>query len=428
MYDPYANPNVHNSVGIPSQSKATGSSPAMWSNEQGESFVDESFLHSVAYWDADVELGKMAAAAVATLPTPAASVSPPGASEEIPRIPSPRPVISMSTAFTSSACHGGVPPDTVLSSTDGIYFYVSRSILTHASSNNFGGLLPAKGVSPDGLPFAQTPDPADVLNVILHAVHDMPPARYTPTLATLVAALERLPAYGLSPARYATPPRALYSALLAQAPLAPLAVYTAAARSELHDLAVAVSPHLLSLPLHRVTDEQAIAMGPVYLRRLFMLHRNRIEALKEILAPAPYPHPETPSCSFADQRKVARACRGVFCYRRPSSMMESTVNSLLTEIACEDCKQMLERRLQKAVVDWTMTPRASRLAEPRQLHLKLGPPVAATKLICGCASAHICISSSLGFDAQECFDTQGFNVQAFNIVTDNMDLPGVLQG
>ncbi|KAI4294536.1 hypothetical protein K525DRAFT_274242 [Schizophyllum commune Loenen D] len=365
MYDPYANPNVHNSIGIPSQSGLTGPSSATWSTEQGETSVDETFLHSVAYWDADVELSNMTAAVVATLPTPAASVSPPGASEQITQNPSPIPLISMSTAFTSNACHGGVPPDTVLASTDGIYFYVSQSILTHASANNFGGLFPAKGVSPDGLLFAQTLDPADVLNVILHTVHDMPPARYTPTLSTLVAALERLPAYGLSPARYATPPRPLYSALLAQAPLAPLAVYTAAARSELHDLAVAVSPHLLSLPLHRVTDEQAIAMGPVYLRRLFMLHKNRIDALKEILAPAPYPHPETPSCSFADQRKVARSWQLAAAYfvteGRPDmypSMMESTVNSLLTEIACDDCKQTLKRRVQKAVVDWTMTPRS----------------------------------------------------------------------
>ncbi|KAL1724929.1 hypothetical protein EV714DRAFT_288187 [Schizophyllum commune] len=374
MYDPYANPDAHNSNGVPTQSKPTDHFPAAWNNEQGESFVDETFLHSVAYWDADVELSNMNAAAVATLPTPAASVSPPGASEQLPQNPSPIPFISMSTAFTSDACHGGVPPDTILSSADNIYFYVSRSILTHASSNNFGGLLPAKGVSPDGFPFAQTLDPSDVLNVILHAVHDMTPARYTPTLSTLVAALERLSAYGLSPARYATPPRALYNALLGQAPLAPLAVYTAAARSDLDDLAVAVSPHLLSLPLHQVTDEQAIAMGPVYLRRLFMLHKNRIEALKEILAPAPYPHPETPSCSFADQRKVARSWQLAAAYLvtegRPDiypSMMESTVNSLLAEITCDDCKQTLKKRLQKAVVDWTLTP--------------LGLPVAATQRI-----------------------------------------------
>ncbi|KAL1714215.1 hypothetical protein EV715DRAFT_276728 [Schizophyllum commune] len=415
MCDPYANSDAYNSNGIPPRSKPTESSSAAWDSEQGDTYVDENFLHSVAYWDADVELSNMNAAAAATLPTPSASVSPPSSSQEMPQNPSPIPFISMSTAFTSDACHGGVPPDTILSSADNIYFYVSRSILTHASSNNFGGLLPATGVSPNGLPLAQTLDPSDVLNVILHAVHDMPPARYTPTLSTLVAALERLPAYGLSPSRYATPPRALYNALLGQAPLAPLAVYTAAARSELHDLAVAVSPHLLSLPLHRVTDEQAIAMGPVYLRRLFMLHKNRIEALKEILAPAPYPHPETPSCSFADQRKVARSWQLAAAYLvtegHPDmypSMMESTVNSLLAEIACDDCKQTLKKRLQKAVVDWTLTP--------------AGLPVAATKFICGCIPIRILFSFRCARSAQHA------RAQAFDFGTDNSDFLDVLRG
>ncbi|KAL1695427.1 hypothetical protein GGG16DRAFT_45381 [Schizophyllum commune] len=358
MYNTYADPNAQNSNDIPPQSRSTDRSAVAWS-EQEEPYVDESFLHSVAYWDADVELSNMDAAA-ATLPTPSASVSPPSSNQQMPQNPSPIPFISMSTAFTSDANHGGVPPDTILSSTDNIYFYVSRSIIARASANNFGGHLPAKGVSPDGLPLAQTSESSDVLNVILHAVHDISPSRYTPTLPTLVAALERLPVYGLSPMRYVTPPRVLFNALLAQAPLAPLAVYIAAARSSLDALAVAVSPHLLSLPLHRITDEQAIAMGPVYLRRLFMLHRNRIEALKEILAPAPYPHPETPHCSFADQRRVARSWQLAAAYlvteARPGTTMESTVNSLLDNIVCDACKQTLKERLQKAIVDWTMAP------------------------------------------------------------------------
>ena len=306
MAAPYAHRSVDNLNDALPHPKAAYRSETAAHNEQGDLYVDEDFLHSVAYWDADVDLAGQNAAA-ATLPTPATSASPPSPALYLPQNPSPVPFISMSTAFSSEACHGGLPPDTVLSTTDDIYFYVSRSTLMHASANNFGGLLPARGISPDGLPLAQTPESSDVLNVILHAVHDMSPARYTPTLATLVTALERLPAYGLSPAQHAAPPRALYDALLAQAPLAPLAVYIAAACSNLSDLAVAVSPHLLSFPLHRITDEQAMAMGPVYLRKLFMLHKNRVEALKEILAPAPYPHPETPECSFADQKKVSRS-------------------------------------------------------------------------------------------------------------------------
>ena len=36
--------------------------------------------------------------------------------------------------------------------------------------------------------------------------------------------------------------------------------------------------------------------------------------------------------------------------------MEATVNSLMVGMACEDCKEALRKRLQKAVVEWTMLP------------------------------------------------------------------------
>ncbi|KAL1744643.1 hypothetical protein HDZ31DRAFT_38094 [Schizophyllum fasciatum] len=355
--------------------------PTTWTGGKDDSesaFADEDFFQSVTYWDADVELDRMIAAA-ASLPTPASSVSPPSSSQILPPPSlSPAPVINMSTAFASHSCHGGLPPDIIISSTDNVYFYVAQRALTRASSNGFGTLLPAQGSSPNGFPLAHTIDSSDVLNVILHVVHDMTPTRYTPSLPTLVAALERLPAYGLSPAQYVIPPCALYHALLAQAPLAPLPVYIAAARSGLHDLAVAVSPHPLSLPLHRMTDEDAAAMGPVYLKKLFLLHQSRIEALKEILGPAPYPHPETSDCSFADQRKVARAWQLASAYLvaegRPDmypSMMESTVKSLVAEITCEGCKDALQKRVQKALVDWAMAPVRADFLSCRSLRAKI---------------------------------------------------------
>ncbi|KAL1746954.1 hypothetical protein HDZ31DRAFT_33103, partial [Schizophyllum fasciatum] len=286
--------------------------------------------------------------------------------------PTPRPtrhsppasaLISMSTTFTASAKLGGAAPDIALVSTDGVYFYVNCALLAGVSANGFDGLLPPKDRSPDGYPLGRARDAADVLNVVLHAIYDMSPARYAPSVTTLLSALGRLPAYGLAPAQYAAPPRVLYLILLAQAPLAPLAVYTAAARCGLHDLAVAVSPHLLSFPLPALTDAQAEAMGAVYLKRLFMLHKQRVEALKGVLAQAPYPHPETETCNFADQKKVARAWQLAATYLvaeaqpdLPPSRMEATVNSLMVGMTCESCKEALRTRLQKAVVEWTMLP------------------------------------------------------------------------
>ncbi|KAI5892514.1 uncharacterized protein SCHCODRAFT_02503242 [Schizophyllum commune H4-8] len=269
------------------------------------------------------------------------------------------PPITMSAAFTADAHHGAAYPDVILSSSDNVYFYVVHAVLQRASTNSFGGLLPIKSVSPLVLPLARVSDSADVLNIILHAIYDMSPARFTPSPTTLIAALERLPAYGLAITQYATPPRPLYHAMLMQAPLAPLAVYTAAARYGLEDLAVAMSPHLLSLSLSSVTDEQAEAMGAVYLGRLFLLHKKRMDALRDVLAAEPYPHPETPDCSFVDQKAVARAWQLASAYLvskgRPDLhplAIQSTVNSLAAKVTCKHCKEVLRRRLQKAVVEW----------------------------------------------------------------------------
>lgn len=273
-------------------------------------------------------------------------------------------MISMSTTFTASSTHGGVPTDAVIASTDNIYFYVNTALLAGLSTNGFDGLLPPRDRSLDGLPLSRAKDASDVLNIVLHAVHNMSPAAYAPTLATLVAALERIPVYGLSPARLAGPSSALYAALLSQAPLAPLTVYAAAARCGLNDLATVVSPYLLPLQLSSLTDGQAEAMGAIYLKWLFLLHKQRVDAMKGILAQAPYPHVETDACTFADQKKVARAWQLAAAYLvsearpdLPPSTIESTVNSLMTSVTCEGCKDALRKRMQKAVVEWTMVPR-----------------------------------------------------------------------
>ncbi|KAI5892601.1 uncharacterized protein SCHCODRAFT_01181002, partial [Schizophyllum commune H4-8] len=350
--------------------------------------ADESFLASVAsIWDAEIsdlttadapladtalapDTVLDAEAAALTLPTPDSCSPSNQDTPEVTATPSAHhdttpasTMISMSTTFTSVATHGGVPPDVVLVSTDGVYFYVNRALLASASANYFAALLPPSVRSPDGFPLAHTQDASDVLNIILHAVYDMSPARYAPPVTTLLAALDRLPAYGMLPAQHVVPPRALYAVLLAQAPLAPLAVYTAAAHYGLNDLAVAVSSHLLSFPLPALTDAQAEAMGAIYLKRLFMLHKQRVDALKGVLAQAPYPHPETEICTFADQKKIARAWQLAATYLvaeaqpdLPPSRMEATVNSLMVGMACEDCKEALRKRLQKAVVEWTMLP------------------------------------------------------------------------
>ena len=146
-----------------------------------------------------------------------------------------------------------------------------------------------------------------VLNIILHAIYDMSCAHYSPPFPLLVNAVDCLPVYGIDPKIRITPSTPLYAILLSYAPLFPLDLYALAAAHDIYDLAVATSSHLLSFPLATLSDEMALRMGPVYLKRLFFLHFGRSDALKRVLLPPPHPHPPTQWCDFTEQKKLTRA-------------------------------------------------------------------------------------------------------------------------
>ncbi len=82
----------------------------------------------------------------------------------------------------------------------------------------------------------------------------------------------------------------LYTLLLSHAPLHPIEAYAVAAFQGLEDLAVAISSHLLGFQVTTLTDELAIAIGPIYLKRLLVLLHNRLEFLKRLVFSPPYPH------------------------------------------------------------------------------------------------------------------------------------------
>lgn len=169
------------------------------------------------------------------------------------------------------------------------------------------------------------PESSPILNVILHVLYDMSCSHYSPSLETLITAVDRLAFYGVNPKSHIVANTPLYTSLLSQAPLFPLDVYTLAAKYDLHDLAVSTSPHLLSLQLYTITDEMAEAIGPKYLRKLFFLHIGRSDALKrvsqtssnmyarpfdifvQLLLQPPHPHAPTPLCDFTDQKTLTRA-------------------------------------------------------------------------------------------------------------------------
>ena len=213
-------------------------------------------------------------------------------------------LVSISTTFFPGSQHLTTQPDTILLTTDNVFFYVDSNLLLATSENSFRGLLPASRQSSN---IISLPEHSTVLNIVLHSIYDMSCVHYSPSFAILITAVNRLPVYGISPKKHIAPSTHLFSLLLSHAPSYPLELYALSASHDLHDLAVSTSSHLLSFPLASLTDEMAQHIGPIYLKRLFFLHFGRSDALKRVLLPPPHPHSPTPFCDIAEQKKLTRA-------------------------------------------------------------------------------------------------------------------------
>ena len=240
--------------------------------------------------------------------------SPPESQEGIPQGHVPgNTIVSVSTTFHPGANLLPIPPDLIFVSSDGVFFYVHTTQILAVSTNAFNNLVPPKHAKAkimmrdDFGPVVSLPEPATVLNIILHVVYELSCAHYHPALDTLMSAVDAMDVYGLPPKRHIVPSSPLYAYILSQAPMQPIVVYALAAAHDLYELAVPVSSHLLSFALHTLTDDLAVRIGPVYMKRLFFLHLGRLEALKRLLLPPPHPHPPTQGCDFTEQKKLTRA-------------------------------------------------------------------------------------------------------------------------
>ncbi|KAI0675500.1 hypothetical protein C8Q78DRAFT_1074516 [Trametes maxima] len=283
-------------------------------------------------------------------------------------------VLSVSTTFHPTANLLPIPPDLILVSSDEVFFYAHTTRVLSVSNNHFNNI-----VSPDAVksntgdapgpascgPLACVPESATVLNVLLHCAYGLPCEHYRPTLDTLIAAVDAMPSYGLSPTTHVLrPPSPLSSLILAQAPVHPLAAYALAARHDLLALAQPVSSHLLSFPSDACSAELAAQIGAVYLKRLCLLHLQRLDALRRLLMPAPHPHPPTDDCDFVDQKRLTRAWTLTAAYlawdARPDvspSTIQSAFAPLSKELACDQCRQSLADRVKSVVVQWSVVKR-----------------------------------------------------------------------
>ncbi|KAL1682924.1 hypothetical protein EV122DRAFT_202808 [Schizophyllum commune] len=277
-------------------------------------------------------------------------------------LPAPR---ALSTAFSNIPSSTYDPrPDVELVSSDGVHFSVSSDVLRRASFNDFAGALRSipRRVS-SNLPRFHVPDTAEVLDILLHASYSTSLVSFTPSFSTLVEVVRRMSTYGLDPQAYVSYGSVLFECLRPYAAVAPIEVYTLAARHNLLPLAQVASTYLLSYPLHSITETQARLIGPVYLERLVRLHRTRLATLNELLRCPPEFHAETAGCSFAAQEDLTRAWDGAVGYVMKHASPDIVANTLQQKLGklkegmiCQECRRVVERRIWDAVVNWTMAP------------------------------------------------------------------------
>lgn len=192
-------------------------------------------------------------------------------------------------------------------SSDGVLFYVHSNIILSASPDAFSSTLLTPSIGKGALPLVEIPENSVTLNIILHTLYGTSCAQNAPSFEDLSNAIDRMPQHWISPKKQITPETPLYNLLLSYAPLRPIHVYALAAHHDLTELAEKASSHLLGFPLATIDDGTSKKIGPVYLKRLFLLHAHRLTALKNLLLQPPGPHAATNVCNFEDQKRLTRA-------------------------------------------------------------------------------------------------------------------------
>jgi hypothetical protein len=218
-------------------------------------------------------------------------------------------MISVSTTFFPGAELDVLPTDLIIISSDSVFFYVHTHKLLAASTNGFNSLLPLKELDRHEGAGNILPLHIDsvVFNILLHTIYNMSAVHYAPSPEAVIAVVESLEKHGLSVRTYLAPASPLSTLFLGTAPQAPIEFYAFAGAYDLNHLAIPISSFLLSYSLASLSDELAVKMGPLYLKRLFFLHLGRVEALKRLLLPPPQPHGHTSNCDFTEQKKLSRA-------------------------------------------------------------------------------------------------------------------------
>ncbi|RDX48107.1 hypothetical protein OH76DRAFT_1405372 [Lentinus brumalis] len=265
-------------------------------------------------------------------------------------------------------------PDTILRSSDNVFFYVHRAVIREKSANDWYGrlpLLPANtySIGDGGMgKVISLPESAAALNIVLHAVYGYSCAHYSPSLEDIIAGVDAMARYGVPPKDHILPCTPLHDLILNHAPLSPLAAYTLAAFHDIDSLAVPISTHLVSYPLGpgSLTDATIHRMGPVYLKRLLCLQLDRLDKLRSLLESPPLPHPPTESCYSAVERtKLTRAWTMAASHVAwdasadiSSSAIEAAFLPLAEQFTCPLCAESVATCVRHVVDGWSAVKRS----------------------------------------------------------------------
>jgi len=263
-------------------------------------------------------------------------------------------IVSMSTTFCLGAMDDPYPTDVLLVSSDNVFFCVHSITLLLHSLDKFGGQL--KDTSQPILLSAHS----EVVNLTLCALYGLNPSGFNPTPALMTQALNFLIDHGILPKDCITPTSAFCESIRSLGVRFPLGTFMMVAYFDLEHLAMDVSRNLLNLPLHTITEEVALTIGPTYLRRLFFLHLGRVDRLKQLMFQAPEAHGPNKDCYDSEQRLLQRQWRSLAVALAPEAspaMGPSQLHKAFLPITqkkslCPDCQESAKRQLRSLIVEW----------------------------------------------------------------------------
>jgi len=281
----------------------------------------------------------------------------------------------------------GIPEDVTVVSLDLIHFHVHQTCLLAASSNLFNGFMPiTRGLlrqldwdedieEVQGLAIINLPEVASVINILLFAVYNRIPSTSAldvsnTSLSEMRMAIVALKTYGIPIQTSVSETSLIFATFGSHCPIAALQVYTIAASNapDLHALAVYASQFLLSLDLSTISDEVAVEMGPSYLRRLFVLHMERVHVFKQLVIVLPRPHRSSPHCDDTDGVSLKEAWAYATAYllwsgASPSmsnSAIDNAMASVMDKIACNDCKDSMKNHCLSLKQQWSLVEKTIR--------------------------------------------------------------------